>query len=87
MRGELFSPPVSVRMISLSSAMLYKNVTTSDPLSRCVCGRPLLRKASPAAPLEWEGRGLEDRADVVCEIPQGKCAATEERGQGERPDL
>lgn len=48
-----------------------------------VCGTGLYWEAL----LEWVGRGLEDRADVVCEIPQGKCAVIEGRGQGERADL
>lgn len=52
-----------------------------------MCGWPLLRPASPEALLEWVSWGLKDRADVVCEIPQGKCAAMEGKGQGQRADL
>lgn len=54
-------------------------MVTSDPLSRCVGGLPLLKEAGPESPLEWRvwlgvgGGG----GDVVCEIPQGKCAATD----------
>lgn len=52
-----------------------------------MCGWPLLRPVSPEALLEWVGWGLKDRADVACEIPQGKCAAIEGKGQGKRADL
>lgn len=55
-------------------------MVTSDPLSRRVGGLPLLKEAGLESPLEWG-------ADVVCESPQGKCAASEGRVQGKRIDL
>ncbi len=36
-RSAFFSLSASVRMRIFSSAMLYKNAVTSNPLSRCVC--------------------------------------------------
>lgn len=44
-----------------------------------------LSKSSAAFGVGGSVRG--DRADVVCEIPQGKCAAIEGKGQGKRADL
>lgn len=61
---------------------------TSNPLSRCVWmafTEKGLSKSSAAFGVGGSVRG--DRADVVCEIPQGKCATIEGKGQGKRADL
>lgn len=61
---------------------------TSNPLSRCVWMAFIekgLSKSSAAFGVGGSVRG--DRADVVCEIPQGKCATIEGKGQGKRADL
>lgn len=59
-------------------------MVTSDPLSRCVGGLPLLKEAGPECPLEWGGVGgvwlgvgVGGAQILYVKSPQGKCAATE----------